>query len=195
MIEKTPESPLDCKEIKPVNPKGNQSWILIGRSDAEAEAPIFRPPNGKSQLTGKDPDAGTDWRKKEKGVAYDEMVGWHHWLDGHEFKQTPGNSEGQGTLLCCSPWVAKSQTGLATEQQHEEKIHMETKIVNKVFLQMSNLSSNREIQNMSCTSLAKCLKSLKTSSHLLETEVESNYQHLIKLKTHRLLAAIAFLWL
>ena len=84
VLEKTLESPLDCKEIKPVHPKGNQSWILIGRTNAEAEAPILWPPDAKSQLSGKDPDAGKDWRW-EKGTT-DEMAGWHHWLNGHEFE-------------------------------------------------------------------------------------------------------------
>ena len=98
VLKKTLESPLDCKEIEPVNPKGNQPWIFIGRTDAEA--PILWPPDAKNWLTGKDPDAGKDWRQEEKG---DEMVGWHHWLNGHEFEQTPGVGEGQGSLACCSP--------------------------------------------------------------------------------------------
>ena len=101
--EKTLESPLDSKEIKPVNPKGNQSWIFIGRTDADAEAPVLWSPDAKSQLVGKDPDAGKDWRQK-KGVAKDVTVRWHHWLNGHEFGQTPGDSEGQGSLACCSSW-------------------------------------------------------------------------------------------
>ena len=83
VLEKILESPLDCKEIKPVNPKGNQPWIFIGRTDAKAEAPILWPPDAKSRLTGKDPDAGKDWRQKGKGTIEDEMVGWHHWLDEH----------------------------------------------------------------------------------------------------------------
>ena len=92
VLEKTFENPLDCKEIKPVNPKGNQSWILIGRTDAEA--PILWPPDAKSWLTGKDPDAGKDWRQEEKGVTEDELAAWNHQLDGHEFEQTPGDSGG-----------------------------------------------------------------------------------------------------
>ena len=99
--EKTLESPLDCK-IKSVNP--NQPWIFIWRTDAEAEAPILWPPDAKSLFTGKDPDAGKDWRKEEKGAPEDEMVGLHHQLNGHEFEQTPVNSEGQGNMVCCSPW-------------------------------------------------------------------------------------------
>ena len=97
------ESPLDCKEIRPVNPKGNQSWIFTGRTDAEAEAPILWPPDAKNWLIGKDPDAGKEWRQEERGATEDEMVGWHHQLNGHECEQTPGDSEGQGSLACCSP--------------------------------------------------------------------------------------------
>ena len=104
-VEKALESPLDTKEIKPVNPKGNQPWILIGRTDAEA--PILWPPDAKSQLTGKDPDAGKDWGQEENGVTEDEMVGLHHWLHEHEFEQTPGDSEGQVSLMCLSPWGRK----------------------------------------------------------------------------------------
>ena len=103
VVEKTLKSPLDCKEIKPVNPKRNQPWILIGRIDTEAEAPILWPPDGKSQLIGKDPDVGKDWRPEEKGVTEDEIVGWHHWLNGHESEETLGDSEGQGSLVCCGP--------------------------------------------------------------------------------------------
>ena len=107
VLEKTLESLLDCKEIQLVHPKGNQSWIFIGRTDAEAEAPILWPPDAKNWLIGKDPDAGEDWRQEEKGTAEDEMVGWHHWLSGHEFEQTPGVDNGQGSLVCCSPWDCK----------------------------------------------------------------------------------------
>ena len=101
------ESPLDCKEIKLVNPKWNQSWIFNGRIDAEAEAPILWPPDAKSQLIGKDPDAGKDWRREEKRMTEGEMVGWCHWLNGHEFEQTLRDSEGQWSLACCSPWGHK----------------------------------------------------------------------------------------
>ena len=100
-------SPLNCKEIKPVNHKGDQSWIFIGRTDAEAEAPILWPPDMKNWFIGKDPDAGKDWRQEEKGMTEDEMVGWHHWLNGHEFEQALGVSDGQGSLACCSPWDCK----------------------------------------------------------------------------------------
>ena len=106
LLEKTLESPLDCKEIIWADPKGNQPWIFIGRTDAEAEAesPILCPPDTKSRLTGKYPDAGKDWGKEEKGTTEDEMVGWHHLLNGHEFEQTPGDGEGQGSLVCFSSW-------------------------------------------------------------------------------------------
>ena len=105
--EETLESPLDSKEIKPVNPKGNQLWIFIGRTDVEAEAPILWPPDVKNWLTGKDSDAEKDWKQKQKETTEDEMVGWHHWLDGHEFEQAPGVGDGQGSLACCSPWGHK----------------------------------------------------------------------------------------
>ena len=119
VLEKTFESPLDCKEIQPVHPKGNQSWVFIGKTDAEAEAPILWPPNAKSQLTRKDPDAGKDWRQEEKEMTEDEMVGWHHQLNGHEFEQAPGDGEGQGSLECCSPWGHKESD--ATEQLNNNK--------------------------------------------------------------------------
>ena len=105
--EKTLESPLDYKEIKPVNPKGNQSWIFIGSNDAEADTPILWPPDAKNWLIGKDPDAGKDWRREEKGITEDEMIGWQHRLDGHEFEQALGVCDGQGSLACCSPWGHK----------------------------------------------------------------------------------------
>ena len=107
VLEKTLDSSLDCKEIKPVNPKGNQPWIFIRWTDVETEAPILRPPDVKSQLIGKDPGAGKDWGQKEKGVTEDEMVRCHHWLHGNEFEQTLGASEGQGSLVCWSPWGRK----------------------------------------------------------------------------------------
>ena len=107
VVEKTLESPLDCKEIQPVHPKGDQSWIFIGRTDAKAEAPILRPPDVKNWLLGKDPDVGKDWRQEEKVMTKDEMVGWHHWLDQHEFKQTSGAGDRQRSLTCCNPWGCK----------------------------------------------------------------------------------------
>ena len=100
VLEKTLESPLDCKEIQPVHPKGDQSWAFIGRMDAEAETPILWPPHAKSWLIWKYLDAGRDWGQEEKGATQDEMAGWHHWLDGHEFEWTPGVGDGQGGLAC-----------------------------------------------------------------------------------------------
>ena len=107
LLEKTVESPLDWKEIKSVNPKGNQSKIFIWRTDAETETAIFWSPDAKNWLIGKDPEAGQDWRQEEKGMAEDEMIGWHHRLDEHEFKQALGVDDGQGSLACCSPWGCK----------------------------------------------------------------------------------------
>ena len=106
-LEKILGSPLDCKEIQSVYPKGNQSWIFIGRTDAEAETPILWPPDWKNRFIWKDPGAGKDWRQEEKGRTEDKMVGWHHWLSGHEFEQTPGIGIGQGGRACYSPWVCK----------------------------------------------------------------------------------------
>ena len=103
VLEKTLESPLDSKKIKPVNPKIIQHWIFIGKTDAAAEAPILWPPDSKSRLTGKDPDAGKDWGQEKKGMTEDEMAGWHHWLSGHEFEWALGDTEGQGGLACCRP--------------------------------------------------------------------------------------------
>ena len=113
VLEKNLESPLGCKEIQPVHPKGNQSWIFTGRTDAEAETPILWPSDVKNWLFGKDPDAGKDWRQKEKGTLEGEMVGWHHWLDGREFEQPPG--DGQGSQVCCSPWSHRFRHDWATE--------------------------------------------------------------------------------
>ena len=112
VLEKTLESPLDCKEIKPkeiqtVHPKGDQSWVFIRRTDAEAETPTLWPPHAKSSLIGKDPDAGRDWGQEEKGTTEDEMAGWHYRLDRHEFESTPGVGDGQRGLACCNSWGLK----------------------------------------------------------------------------------------
>ena len=104
---KTRESSLDCKEIQPVHPKGDQSWVFLGRSDAKAETPILWPPHAKSWLIGKDLDAGGDWGQEEKGMTEDKMAGWHHQLDGHEFEWTPGVGDGQEGLVCCVSWGRK----------------------------------------------------------------------------------------
>ena len=107
MLEKTLESPLDCKETQPAHPKGNQSWIFIGRTDVEAETPVLWPPGVKSWLIWKDSNAGKDWRQEEKGMTEDEIVGWHHQLNGHEFESILGVGDGWGGLVCCSPWGRK----------------------------------------------------------------------------------------
>ena len=106
-VEEDSWSPLDCKEIQPVHPKGDQSWIVVGRTDAKAETPILWPLDAKNWFIGEDPDAGKDWRQEKKGTTEDETVGWHHWLNGHEFEWTPGVGDGQGGLVCCSPWGGK----------------------------------------------------------------------------------------
>ena len=105
---------LDCKKIQPVHPKGDQSWVFIGRTDVEAETPILWPPDEKNWLIWKDPDAGKDWGQAEKGMTENERVGWHHWLNGHEFGWTLGVGDGQGGLVCCSPWGRKESE--TTEQ-------------------------------------------------------------------------------
>ena len=108
VLEKTLESPLDCKEIQPVNPKGNQSCMFIGKTDAEAETSILWLPHAKNWLiVKKNPDAGKDWRQEEEGMTEGEMVGWHHWLNGHESEWTPGDGDGQGGLVCCDSWGHK----------------------------------------------------------------------------------------
>ena len=107
VLGKTLECSLDSKETKSVNSKGNQPWIFIGKTDAEAEAPILWLPDAKSWLVGKDPDTWRDWEQEEKGTTEDEMVGWYHRLNGHQFEQIPEDSEGWGSLACCSPWVCK----------------------------------------------------------------------------------------
>ena len=107
VLEKTLESPLDCKEIQPVHSKGNQSWVFLGRTNAKAETPILWPPHAKSRLIGKDSDAGRDWGQEEKGMKEDEMAGWHHRLDGREFESTPGDGDGQGGLACWDSWGRK----------------------------------------------------------------------------------------
>ena len=107
VLEKTLESPLDCKEIQPIHPKGDQSWVFFGRTDAKAETPILWPPHVKCWLIGKDSDAGRDWGQKEKEMTEDGMAGWHHWLDGHEFVWTPGVGDALGGLACYSSWGHK----------------------------------------------------------------------------------------
>ena len=123
VLEKTLESPLDCKEIKSVSPEGNQSWLFIGRTAAEAEAPILWPHDVKNRLLGKDLDAGKDWRQEEKGTTEDEMVGWHHWLDGLEFEQALGVGDGQGSLAGCSLWGRRESVMIEQLNRTELYIH------------------------------------------------------------------------
>ena len=123
VLEKTLESPLDCKEVQAVHPKGDQSWVYIGRTDVEPETPILWPPDVNSWLIGKDPDAGKAWRQEEKGTTEDEMVGWHHTLDGHELEPVPGVGDGQGGLACCSPWGHKDGQDWAAEGQQRQRLN------------------------------------------------------------------------
>ena len=142
-LEKTLESPLDCKEIQPVHPKGNQSWVFIRRTDAEAETPILWPPHAKSWLIGKDPDAGRDWGLEEKGTTEDEMAGWHHQLDGREFEWTLGVGDGQGSLACCDS-QGRKESDMTEQLNSTEK---EKKGGNKMILwilMISNLLNSEE---------------------------------------------------
>ena len=132
-VEKTLEGPLNCKEVKAVHPKGDQSWVFIGRTDAEAETPILWSPDVKSWLIGWDPDAGKDWGQEEKGITEDGMVGWHHWLHEYEFEQAPGVGDGQGSLVCCSAWGHKESD--RTERLNwTETFSRESQDIFKVFL-------------------------------------------------------------
>ena len=154
VVLKTLKSPLDCK-IKPVHPKGNQSWIFTGRTDAEAETPILWPPDGKNWLIGKDPDAGQDWRPEEKWMAEDEMVAWHHRLHGHEFEQAPGVGDGQGSLVCCSPWGHKeSDTSEQLNWTEEKKRTVISKLKSKLYKILSPLLSSSYDSHFS----TRCLK-------------------------------------
>ena len=130
VLEKTLQSSLDCKEIK-ANPKGNQFWIFTGRTEAEAEAPILWPPDAKNWLIWKDPDAGKDWRQEENGTTEDQMVGWHHWLDGHEFKQGPGDGDGQGSMQSMGSqrvrhnWATELTWNMNPKENHFMRAHQE----------------------------------------------------------------------
>ena len=122
VLEKTLESPLDCKEVQPGHPKPDQSWVFIGKTDVEAETPTLWPPDAKGWLIWKDPDSGKDWGQEEEGTTEDEMVGWHHWLNGHEFGWTLGVGDGQGGLVCCSSWGHKE-----SDTTELNWIHMENR--------------------------------------------------------------------
>ena len=128
VLEKTIESHLDCKEIQLVHSKGDWFWVFFGRNDAKAETPVFWPPHAKSWLIGKDSDAGRAWGQEEKGITEDEMAGWHHWLDGHEFEWTLGVGDGHGGLACCDSWGHKESD--TTEQLNWTELKKVTKHVN-----------------------------------------------------------------
>ena len=151
------ESPLDCKEIKPVNPKGNQPWIFTGRTDPEAEAPILWPPDVKNWLTGKDPDAGKGWRQEEKGMTEDEMVGRHHRLNGHAIEQARGVGDGQGGLACCSSWGCRVGHDWATELNWTEEFLKEKK--SPFLIYISPPASNHSTPPCSQVSRKSCFHS------------------------------------
>ena len=158
VLEKTLESPLDSKEVKPVHPKGNQSWIFIGRTDAEAETPILWLPDAKNWLFGKNPDAGKDWRQEEKGTTEDEMIGWHHQLDEHEFEQALGVGDGQERLACCSPWCHKESD--MTERLNWTETMRDHGSVKQLCPRSLSIFSSRE----AATGLWNCLRDLVVSS-------------------------------
>ena len=125
VLEKTLESPLDCKEIQPVHSKGDQSWVFTGWTDADAEVPILWPPHAKNWPIRKHPGADKDWRREQKGMTEDEMVGWHQRLDGYEFEQAPGFGDGLGSLVCCRPWESQNiRPQWETEQEEEDWVHL-----------------------------------------------------------------------
>ena len=148
VLEKTLESPLDCREVQLVHSEGDRSWVFFGRNDAKAEAPVLWPPHAKSWLIGKHHDAGRDWEQEEKGTTEDEMAGWHHRLDGHEFVWTPGVGDGQGGLACCNAWGHKKSdmtewldwTELSQEVTSQQKPNQPSLILN---FQPSKLWKNK----------------------------------------------------
>ena len=133
-MQKTLETPLDCKEIQPVHPKGDQSWVFIGGTDVEAETPVLWPPDVKSWFIWKDPDAGKDWGQEEKGMTEDEMVGWHHRLNGHGFGWTLGVHDGQGGLACCSSWGRRVGHDWATELNHISEMDLDFHVITVILI-------------------------------------------------------------
>ena len=142
VLEKTLESPLDCKEIQPVHSEGDQPWGFFGRNDAKAETPILWPPHAKNWLIGKDPDAGRDWGQEEKGTTEDEMAGWHHWLDGRESGWTPGVGDGQGGLACCDSWGRKESD--TTERLNWTELRLSKSMTT---ILKSKVSEIKQLQN------------------------------------------------
>ena len=179
MLEKTLESPLDCKEIQPAHPKGNQSWMFIGRTDAEAETPILWPPDVKSWLIGKDPDAGKD-RMQKKGVTEDETVRWHHQLNGHEFEQALGDGKGQGILACCSPWGHKELDMIEWLNDDNNKIftYLSYTLKNCSF----DCGKNTHILQFTILTMFKCASSLVLRIFTLLYKQPPNLFQLAKLK-------------
>ena len=164
VLEKTLDGLLDCKEIQPIYPKGNQSWVFIGRTDAEAEAPVLWSPDAKNWLIWEDPDAGNDWRWEEKGMTEDEMVGWHHLLNGHEFEQAPGAGDGQGSLECCSPWGCK-ELEMTERLNWTELKQVISKDRQKTILRVKIFFSKKELKYIITTQLF-ILRWLKKLSYL-----------------------------
>ena len=169
VLEKAVESPLDCKEIQPVNSKGNQPWIFIGSTDAETDTPVLWPPEGKSRLIRKDPDAGKDWGQEEKGMTEDEMVGWHHQLHGHEFEQALGDGEGQGSPARCSPWSCK-ESDTAERLNSSECLHA-------VLLGVTTVRSQRQ-PAVPFLVLVQTSSSQPSPSSLRETQISGLYLEL-----------------
>ena len=155
VLEKTLESPLDCKEIQPVHPKGDQSRVFIGRIDAEAETPILWPPHAKSWLTGKDPYAGRDWGQEEKGMTEDGMAEWHHRLNAHEFGWTPGAGDGQAGLVCCDSWGCK-ESDMTEQLNWTERIN-NLLLISKVnvFFLLDSFLRNRSSSDHEATAMMK----------------------------------------
>ena len=177
VLEKTLESPLDCKEIQPVHPKGDQSCVFIGRTDAESETPVLWPPHVKSWLTGKDPDFERAWGQEEKGTTEDEMAGWHHQLYGHGFGWTLGVDDGQGSLACCSSWGRK-QSDMTEQLNWTELIYIHLYII--YILHELNGSTSEENINSEplhsplcwlylCIRKDTCLWTLSVAPHVLNS--------------------------
>ena len=164
---------LDCKEIQPVHSKGNQSWMSIGRTVGEAETPILWPPDEKNWLIRKDSDAGKDWRREEKGTTEDEMVGWHHWLDGHEFEYALGVGDGQGSLVCCSPWGHK-------QLDMTERLNW-TELTCKIFWASSSSSEKIRTKRNEC---GNTLTAQHTHSHTADPQLWQQSESLCLLQTN-----------